>query len=185
MFLLACGNDTSKTPDASTTHDAPGAVDAAPIALDCNSYCTAILGACTSANAQYSSMANCVDSCGHFDVGTSPATTGNTLACRVYHTGVARMNPNTHCIHAGPSGGGVCGTSCEGFCKLAVPVCPTQYQTAQCPGACAGFATTPPYSSNVSTGDSFACRMYHLTEAATDSATHCGHTGVTATAFCM
>jgi len=45
------------------------------------------------------------------DVG---ATSGNSVQCRIYHGGVAgtsTMNAGIHCPHAGPTGGGVCGTA--------------------------------------------------------------------------
>ena len=41
--------------------------------------------------------------------------------------------------------------------------------------ACAAFPTTPAYNAGVTGGDSFACRLYHLTAASGDPVTHCPH----------
>jgi hypothetical protein len=59
-----------------------------------------------------------------------------------------------------------------------------------CKTACAGFAPTPEVSATVTTGNNFACRIYHLTNAAAQTAaamvdTHCGHTLATATGQCI
>ena len=91
--------------------------------LDCTSYCTTITGACTAANLQYSDMATCVASCAHFPVGTLADMGGDTLGCRLYHANAAKTDPGTHCVHAGPGGGGVCGMPCMGFCDLVVAEC--------------------------------------------------------------
>lgn len=75
----------------------------------CSSYCTDIQAACTGDNAQYASEAECLSSCeGFATTGTDGDTSGDTLQCRVYHTGAAATDPATHCAHGGASGGGVC-----------------------------------------------------------------------------
>jgi hypothetical protein len=63
--------------------------------------------------------------------------------------------------------------------------------TAACMTACTGFTKTPEYSPTAATGNTFACRFYHLTNAAqqvpgsTAHNNHCGHTLATATANCI
>jgi hypothetical protein len=70
---------------------------------ECEGFCTIVLGSCTGANAQYSgSMATCMSSCAGFS--TTPAysaavTSGNSLACRLYHATAASSAPNVHCPH--------------------------------------------------------------------------------------
>jgi hypothetical protein len=174
LVVAACGG-------GSGTADGPGS-GATP---DCTTYCSTIMGACTATHSQYGSMANCMDSCKHFTVGTSGQMSGDTLGCRSYHATAAMSDPVTHCIHAGPTGGGVCGMPCQGFCDIATAVCPTQYPDSNsCMTACGGFATTPEYNATIMSGNSFACRMYHDTAAATDPTTHCPHI-VTASAVCQ
>src|SRR5438477_13103000 len=114
ILAAACGSDSgSKNPDAKVFMDGSGSA-----ALSCMNYCTTIMGACTGANAQYDTMADCVASCAHYPVGTAADQMGNTLGCRTYHAMAAQTAASTHCIHAGPSGAGLCGTPCEGFCSL-------------------------------------------------------------------
>ncbi len=166
------------TTDAAT--DAP-ATDA-PATPTCMAYCAAIQGACTGDNQQYGSMEACLGACSSFAVGTAGATSGNTLACRTYHAGAAATGPATHCTHAGPGGDGPCGTNCEGFCTIAQGVCTGANQQfasmAVCMTACAGFATGTRYNTAQTSGNTFACRLYHLSVAASSAAsatTHCPH----------
>src|SRR4051794_5453627 len=204
--FVGCGDDGKTT----TPIDAPVVtppIDAAPalLALDCNTYCTHLATDCTVANAQISA-ANCMATCTAFTPGTQADTSGNTLGCRNYHLQnieVRGMSPATHCSHAGPVGGpiagatAVCGTSpCDDFCATQTKVCGTdaapvtvggtviahRYPTlAACTAACATFAKTPEASPSVTSGNTFACRIYHLTNAAAQTTAtgvnaHCGHT---------
>ena len=58
--------------------------------------------------APYENMMDCLDTCDTWDAGTTGDTTGNTLACRLYHVGAAADDPNLHCPHASADGGGQC-----------------------------------------------------------------------------
>jgi hypothetical protein len=154
--------------------------------LDCETYCDRTMANCTGSNAQYSGSDTCMASCTHFPEGTLADTSGNTLGCRIYHAGNAATDPTTHCIHAGPSGGGACGNPCDGFCSLVVAECPTQYPSASdCATVCATYATTPPYSAAVTGGDDLSCRIYHATAASVDPTTHCPHTGSDGGGVCI
>lgn len=184
LILAACGGDD----DAGT--------DAAVAKLDCPSYCTQIQANCTGANAQYPTEANnahCLAACESFTKGTLGEMTGNTLGCRLYHSGAPAMTDATlHCPHAGPAGdkiggtGAFCGDACASFCTLEIKACGVtgdaggngQYaDMAACMTACNGFDKTHLYTIT-SSGDSLACRLYHATNAAiTGMATaHCPHT---------
>lgn len=184
---VACGKHSSTNqPDAPGTGidapgtgvDAPGTgVDALGSTADCTAYCNTIQAACTGANAQYTSTATCVASCMHFPAGTMGATSGNSLACRAAHAQLAQGDPNTHCVHAGPSGGGVCGTACEGFCAVASAVCAADWPTATCATDCAMVQAMPPYNATITSGDSIECRLYYATLATTDPTTNCPETG--------
>jgi len=150
--------------------------------LTCANYCTAITANCTGTNQQFSGMNECMSSCMHYPVGVAADTSGNTLGCRTYHAGAAMTGPDVHCRHAGPGGDGVCGANCESFCALVLGECTgalMQYggDMGTCMTACAGFATTPAYNSSQTSGNTFACRLYHATAASVNPTTHCPHTG--------
>jgi Domain of unknown function (DUF4331) len=78
---------------------------------ECVTYCDAATTACTGVNQQYKDNADCLSYCNasNWPKGTDGEQAGNTVACRIYHAGVAKMDPGTHCGHAGPSGENVCG----------------------------------------------------------------------------
>jgi hypothetical protein len=183
ILLVACGGDESSTKldAAMQTADAPNQTIDAPAmtALNCGAYCAAIATACTAAQKQYDSMANCMDTCSTFAVGAAGEMTGNTLGCRATHVDLAKTGPTTHCEHAGPAGGGACGAICDGFCTLVTAKCATQWPTATaCMTACGQFTSTPPFAAP-ETGNTAQCRLYHGTMAATSPATHCPHTQAT------
>lgn len=200
------GPDTSTTtppPDSGTTPPS----EAGPAPLSCTSYCTAVMAACTGANAQYQSMAECMNACPSFPVGMAGDTSGNTLGCRTTHAMLAASATNPHCWHAGPLGYGACGDECTGFCTLATTWCtpdggfdggaPPYPDDNTCLTDCAGFmkinsgaadggvgldggffALGPPG------GNTLDCRGYHLgnallSHAQADQQTHCAHIGVT------
>jgi len=149
------------------------------MAQSCQTYCATIMANCTDANQQYTDMSTCVASCSHFPAGTAADTMGDTLGCRIYHAGAAAgAGADTHCEHAGPLGGGQCGTNeCMGFCDIAVAACPTEWPSLDdCNTQCATIADTVPYNTMVTGGDSLACRMYHLQVATGTPNPHCTHT---------
>ncbi|MEO7729580.1 MAG: hypothetical protein ABIY55_01305 [Kofleriaceae bacterium] len=220
LALAACGDDGGKaTPDAKPAIDAAVAIDGAPApTLDCPTYCTEIQTNCTAANGQYQDMAHCLGTCKAFAVGTLADRTGDTLGCRLYHGGAPAAadaaGATLHCPHAGPGGDKISATApafcsggnvCEDFCNIHVKTCGTiaapltgitpQYQDmAACMTTCGAFPNkTTDYANNASKGDTLACRLYHVTNAAaqTDPAmisAHCLHSGPnggTAQATCM
>ncbi|MBA3547320.1 MAG: hypothetical protein H0T76_12610 [Nannocystis sp.] len=142
----------------------------------CEAYCDGISVNCSGVHTQYGSPATCMASCAGFLPGTPADTGGNTLGCRTYHAGAAKDMPEVHCTHAGPGGGGACGANCDGFCTLAAHACPEAWaDEAACQTACATFAPEESYDATDVGGNTFACRLYHLTAAALDPATHCAH----------
>ena len=210
LALVACGGDDGNSSDASTT------VDGRPeLALNCQTYCDTISAACTGANAMYADAAHCTGTCNQFTPGANASETmGNTLGCRIYHAQNAMLMANaaaTHCPHAGPVGAavdataGVCGSDpCTDFCTLDTKVCGTDAMPvtgvtnhytdmAACMTACAGFAKTTPYNSTAPNGNTLACRINHLTNAAANATaatvaawnTHCGHTLSPAMGVCI
>jgi hypothetical protein len=173
--LAACGGDDG------------GGKDAPPAAeLTCASYCSSINANCTTTNSQFQGMTDCMASCTHYPLGALSDMSGNTLGCRIYHAGAAASGPDVHCRHAGPGGNTACGDNCLGFCTLVLGSCTGAYMQyngdmSQCMTACAAFPTTTPYSSTVTSGNTFACRLYHATQAAVMADPHCVHAGTTDT----
>lgn len=158
----------------------------------CDAYCDTVMANCTAENAQYSSRDECVDYCENvagWDAGVDSDVDGNTIGCRTYHGGdPAATDPATHCAHAGPSGGGVCGSYCDSYCQLALQNCAggdeLYADEAACMTACGGFDDTG--TPGDVQYDTVQCRIYHAgAPAATDPATHCPHSGETPTAFCV
>lgn len=195
LALPACGDSGNDTEDTANTTTVTGSSMSMPTsgatddptggaAPTCADYCTAVTTNCTTANTfgQYfdgtdAGVAACTKACESFPAGTAADMAGNTLGCRAYHAGAAAGDAATHCVHAGPSGGGVCGTGCEGFCAIALDVCPMAFaDEAACTTACAGFMDdTATYTNADMAGNNLSCRLYHLTAAAVDAATHCAH----------
>jgi hypothetical protein len=100
----ATGGATSNTDGGKSTGGTKGDAgesDAA-IAATCEVYCTANIVACTGANKQYDGKAACLTACANFPTtGKDGDTSGNTLQCRIYHTGAAATDPALHCPHTG------------------------------------------------------------------------------------
>ena len=145
-------------------------------AVDCDAYCDRIGLNCTGDFTQYGSRETCMTSCAAFAPGSPGDMSGNNLACRHYHAGLAAMVNDVHCTHAGPGGDTACGSNCEGFCAIAGRYCPEAWaDTAACIAACVTFPADEHYDANDVSGNSFACRLYHVTAASLDPTTHCSH----------
>src|SRR5262249_51686144 len=84
------GGGTDSGTDSGGGTDLGGGTDMGG-AASCMTYCAANIAACTGADAQYDTMDHCVAECNAFmwPAGMPGATSGNSLACRVYHTGAA------------------------------------------------------------------------------------------------
>ncbi len=106
------GSSTGATPTVGSSSGTGGG-------NDCANYCSIIEASCTgvspqaAADKQYASNAECLTACAAFTPGTPGATTGNTLACRIYHATVAGSAPqpgnaDTHCAHAGKTPTAAC-----------------------------------------------------------------------------
>jgi hypothetical protein len=87
------------------------------------------------------------------------------------------------CTRAGPGGDATCGMNCESFCASTLQICadqniPPYDSEAECLTACAGYSALERYDAGDIGGNTFACRLYHMTAASTEPLTHCQHTGV-------
>jgi len=193
------GNDVAQKPDTGNDSgpvdsggDTAQGVDAS--ALDCTYYCSTITSVCTGTNQQYLDNATCMTMCNEGvpnDAGAG-ATSGDSLACRMYHLSVAATsdsNAATHCPHAGPFGYDMCGGQCEDFCH--------QFFASNCAGtttaypdeaACLTYCGTAPGADAAAGAPGAAastpamlCKEYHLENAIKTGGDggggHCGHAG--------
>jgi len=154
---------------------------------DCAAYCNTIFTACSGANKQYPDNTTCMAVCGKLPLGTDDAATaGNTVGCRQYHAGVAVATPATHCIHAGPSGGDVCGTLCDAYCNITLSSCTGTNSffgsSALCMAACSGFNKTGTIA-DVG-GNSAFCHLYHAGAAIAAPDAHCQHASPSGVGLC-
>jgi hypothetical protein len=97
----------NSTTDSGTDTGTPG-----PGRADCATYCDVVTANCSGVNLQYTDKADCLAYCNsaNWAKGVDGEQANNTVACRIYHGGVAKGDPATHCGHSGPSGDGVCGS---------------------------------------------------------------------------
>jgi hypothetical protein len=180
-LAAACGgDDDGDGGEAPAADAAPGQPDAAAgpddggTSASCEQYCADITAACVGEVKQYFDLEECLASCAQFPPGRPGDQTGDSLACRAYHAQLAVSDPDPHCYHAGPSGNGVCGDPCDGYCDIMLAVCPAEFaDDAACMTACAELPDPRPYSTQESRTDTVACRLFHATRAAVDDA-HCG-----------
>jgi hypothetical protein len=196
--LAACGDDEPAGTDAGIGTDlgvsvdlgsmldigvqvVDGGSDAGPGA--CAAFCSTMQTTCTGVNVQFADEAACLAACetnNKWPAGTEGATSGDSFACRQYHLGAAATDANTHCIHAGPTGGGTCGTLCENMCQLAASNCTSTNaiyaSMEECLLSCSEQASDGEV--NATAGDTVQCRIYHLGVAGSSVAnalTHCPH----------
>jgi hypothetical protein len=181
LLGAGCGDDTTSGSaiDMSIMHDL-----ASGNAPTCAAYCAKVEMNCTASDGgtsheQYASVSDCNTYCttaAAWPAGATGDQSGNTIGCRLYHAGAAAADPVTHCPHAGPTGGDVCGTWCDNYCQLMAKNCTganAVYTAAMCMSKCAMIPTSG--NVNDTTGDSIQCRIYHLGAAATDPVLHCPH----------
>lgn len=191
---MGCGGDDDKgNPDASSPDAGQtGNPDGGNVGVaSCEDYCTTITANCTGANAQYPDMDACLALCAaaSWEAGQVGAQAGNTIACRTYHAGaLATADAETHCPHAGPSGGDTCGTWCDVYCAINLTMCTgrnAQYaDDAACQAACGNFADTGEVSDEM--GDTVQCRIFHSGYLAfRNPAEECTYTGEQPVNYCI
>jgi hypothetical protein len=167
---------------ATGTGGSTGSGGSGPGASLCEVYCTAVMTSCTGDFAQYPSAAACLGICGTLPPGAERSGPGNTVRCRLLQASQAAetREPAVHCPAAGPGGGGVCGVNCQGYCAAFLGVCEERFFSLfdgepECLAACAKLPNTPDFSTNVQSGNSVGCRLYHTTAAAVAPDVHCSH----------
>lgn len=169
--FAGCDDDTTSSADMSIAHDL--ATGNAPT---CAAYCAKIQMNCTGGDAggneQYASESACNTYCtsaAAWPAGMIGDTSGNTIGCRLYHAGAAAADPVTHCPHAGPTGGAVCGSLCENYCQLMAKNCTgvnAVYDPTTCMSKCTMLGDKG--HANDTSGNTVQCRITYLGLAATD-----------------
>jgi hypothetical protein len=154
----------------------------------CADFCRLALAACTGDDAVYESSAQCMAVCAHLPLGTNGDRDQNTVGCRQWHSYNALLDPDSHCPHTGPGGDSHCGAdapndtgNCHAYCILLAAACPTEFMAtypglqADCQTACSNqpveFGSQHDSHYKVSAGQSgntFACRLLHVSRALTD-----------------
>lgn len=159
----------------------------------CASYCETVMANCSDALSVYASREACMGVCSQLQLagktGTPGDQSGNTIQCRLTQAKSAKSTgePDGYCFAAGPGGGDVCGTNCEGYCVLLQKTCPNEFSTAQfnnsvtycITNACTRIPTLDAgYNAEQAAGNSINCRLYHVSAANADSQApgiHCPH----------
>ncbi|MEZ4265499.1 MAG: hypothetical protein R3F39_03900 [Myxococcota bacterium] len=132
---------------------------------DCGTYCTDFLKNCTGGNNPYTNEQQCNNVCelySKFPKGAVGTQSGNTVACRTYHAGLAGLaDAGTHCRHAGPTGGNTCGTWCENYCHLAMVNCTGEFALYPDLDACMDVCKELPNDGALqsTTSDTVQCRI--------------------------
>ncbi|MCJ1250181.1 hypothetical protein MMC30_007407 [Trapelia coarctata] len=70
--------------------------------------CGAIQQRCVGPNTQYDSLATCVATLSKKPFGNYDEAWGDNVVCRTIHVLLAKIRPEVHCAHVGPTGGGKC-----------------------------------------------------------------------------
>lgn len=163
--LVACGSSSSADPKEG----------------ECQDYCDLVIEHCVGDNNQYSDRDTCLSTCEAMPLGSPDDRAGHTIMCRTFQAAIAELDPVATCTLAGPGGDGACGMNCESFCAMQAEICTganEQFRDGDCLTTCATFDTTLRYDVRRTSGDDFACRLYHLTAASTDPDFHCPHLAV-------
>jgi hypothetical protein len=156
----------------------------------CKEYCDLALTACVGDDAIYATRETCLGVCAKLPPG-DPIEPGhdNTVACRKHQAELAGNTgePSVYCPAAGPGGAGVCGTNCSSYCFLLQSTCPANFaELPDCEAACATLRDNGDF--NVDTdhgGDTLQCRLVHVSSSTVDPTTHCPHTQIHPTPFCV
>jgi len=143
---------------------------------------------------QFTDRAQCLAVAGKYSNTPADAIAANrnNLGCREYHAqAAASLKTADHCAHAGPSGGGQCGSQLEAWASLlnTAPCNDVSVKTVvdSVAPAIINAAIPPGFNATVSSsvasytfnydqaGNTQACRIYHLGVALSGNPSHCSH----------
>lgn len=191
---LSTGADVHCSHYGASTVNATISPCSGPIPTTTAHYCDLLEFNCNNVNTQqYTDKAQCLAAAVHLPTSasdTAQASNGmNTLGCRVYHAQAANVLTVNHCGHAGPSGGGVCGTELQAWGSILNSTCQdssVQDLVNTVSASVLNAAFPPGFRSSENTslatytsvldqaGNTQACRIYHLGVAAS-APSHCDH----------
>jgi hypothetical protein len=163
-------------------------VDDGSASPECTKYCATVMANCTDKSAQYVSLPVCLADCSHLPTAAPGASFGNSVQCRQLEATLAGSTgePADHCPAAGPAGNGQCGTTCESYCSLIIPTCPTAFGSlAECEFACRSMPDLKSYDTSDQRGDSVQCRIFHVSAGTQSPSSHCPHAGKVSTNYCV
>jgi hypothetical protein len=177
------GTAPSSGGSAGNPPDGAGGEDAQPPL--CERYCTAVMKNCTGQFAVYSGADRCMAVCAALPEGTAGDEVGGSVQCRLAAAERAPLEVPHYCPIAGPGGNGVCGSNCEGFCRIVNEVCTganKQFSDDEaCAMECAQLADLGTFSTDLDLdhyeGPHVQCRLYHASAASIQPGDHCGHAG--------
>lgn len=160
-----------------------GVSGSSPSTASCARYCSIVNGSCTGPDQQYASDAACLAVCGALPWGGASDSSGNTVQCRLVRAELASTTgePSDYCYAAGPGGGGVCGSNCEGYCALMTATCSELGSVRECLEACAAVPdltrgpSMRPAATMLQSGNTLQCRLFHVSAATLDPSGHCPH----------
>jgi hypothetical protein len=160
----------------------------------CATYCETVMANCQNALSLYASQETCIGVCNSLQragkAGTPGDQSGNTIQCRLTQARNAKATgePASYCFAAGPGGGNICGTDCEGYCVLLQQTCPNEFASPQFNNSVAYCLTTACPSIPLSDagftasihgeGNNMNCRLYHVSASNADAQAagiHCSH----------
>jgi hypothetical protein len=149
----------------------------------CGRYCASLSLNCIEGNQQYASEMACLAVCAVLEPGAPGDASGNTVECRLGRAELAGSTgePSNYCFSAGPGGAGVCGSNCEGFCRIMTATCSELGTNAECLETCSLVPDrslppeSEPYNTASQAGNSLQCRLFHVSAASLDPPGHCAH----------
>ncbi|MFZ5894879.1 MAG: hypothetical protein ACOY0T_27710 [Myxococcota bacterium] len=156
---------------------------------NCANYCALFPKVCPEqAEDQEPCITNCQGLRDDLHLNSTDDHEGDTIQCRLVHLSAATAEPASHCGHARLAKPSAYCTdealptphplSCDDYCKLVGAVCngknAVYEDTDQCKAVCKYFEVGEPGDQ---TGDTLACRKYHVQNAISLPATHCAHAG--------
>lgn len=178
------GSSAPLSPDVTTDAGAAqgGEGHGSDTPTSCEQYCDAVEASCSGVFAVYTSRKTCLAVCNALPEGEPGDTSGNSVQCRLHAAELARDEASHYCPIAGPGGNGVCGSNCEGLCKLRSGICAPYVTTdeATCVADCAALPDLGQYSTDTSqaqySGPHVQCRLFHVSAApVADTEQHCRH----------
>ena len=172
LALAAAGADAAARHCPAAAPGGGGVCVDPPLEPSCDEYCAAVSVACHGAYAPFQDSAHCLSWCkslGGTAPGTRYDTEGDTVGCRLHHAQRAASAGDLSdvvrwCSAAGPTGGDLCGSWCDVWCRQRAARCgdraPPPPPDDGCAAACAALPTdgTPGDLG----GDSVQCRLAHL-----------------------